>query len=144
MSVRYFALVFGIIYVLAGISGFIPGLLAPPATPGELTVESFHGRVFGIFEVNVLHSLVHILFGIWGIVAWRRFDSARAFARTFAIVFGVLTIMGLIPGLNTVFGLVPIRGHDVWLHAASAILAAYFGWAQISERRSDTVDVRRV
>ena len=78
MSVRYFALVFGIIYVLAGISGFVPGLLTPPQTPGELTVEAFHGRVFGVFEVNVLHSLVHILFGIWGIVAWRRYDSARA------------------------------------------------------------------
>ena len=52
--------------------------------------------------------------------------------------------MGLIPGLNTVFGLVPIRGHDVWLHAASAILGAYFGWASIPERRSDAADVRRI
>jgi hypothetical protein len=37
-------------------------------------------------------------------------------------------VLGLVPGLNTVFGLVPIHGHDVWLHAGTALAAAYFGW----------------
>ena len=36
--------------------------------------------------------------------------------------------MGLIPGLNTTFGLIPIFGNDVWLHALTALIAAYFGW----------------
>ena len=36
--------------------------------------------------------------------------------------------MGLIPGMNTLFGMLPIHGHDVWLHAGTAAIAAYFGW----------------
>jgi hypothetical protein len=47
-----------------------------------------------------------------------------------AVIFGVLTVMGLIPGLNTVFGLIPLFGHDIWLHALTAIAAAYFGFRE--------------
>ena len=59
--------------------------------------------------------------------------GARAWCKTMAVVFGVVTVMGLIPGLNTVFGLMPIHGHDVWLHGLFAILAAYFGWRTAAE-----------
>ena len=53
---------------------------------------------------------------------------ARNYARGLAIFYGLLAIMGLIPGLNTTFGLIPIFGHDIWLHALSALVAAYFGF----------------
>jgi hypothetical protein len=43
----------------------------------------------------------------------------------------VLTVFGLIPGLNTLFGLTPLFGHDVWLHALTAIIAAWFGWKAV-------------
>ena len=59
----------------------------------------------------------------------RTFDASRVYARSVAVIYGLLAIMGLIPGLNTVFGLVPIHGHDVWLHLLIAAPAAYFGWA---------------
>jgi hypothetical protein len=41
--------------------------------------------------------------------------------------------MGLIPNANTMFGLVPLYGHDVWLHAVLAIIAAYFGFVRPRE-----------
>ena len=68
-----------------------------------------------------------------GLGAYRSFSGARLYARATAIVYGLLTIMGLIPGLNTVFGLLPLHGHDVWLHALLAIIAAYFGFARPRE-----------
>jgi hypothetical protein len=37
-------------------------------------------------------------------------------------------VAGLVPGLNTMFGLVPLFGNDIWLHALLAGIAAYFGW----------------
>jgi hypothetical protein len=55
-------------------------------------------------------------------------QRARTYAKVIAISYGGLVILGLIPGLNTLFGLVPIFGHDVWLHAVLAIPAAYFGF----------------
>ena len=107
--IRKFALVFGIIYVIAGVMGFIPGIVQPAHDAPPLAVEAGHGRLLGLFTINVLHNLVHILIGVWGIL-------------------GLLAILGLIPATNTLFGLVPIHDHDVWLHAGSAAIAAYFGF----------------
>ena len=131
--VRYFALVYGIVFLLVGIAGFVPGFLAPPEEGRVLTVNTGFGRLFDLFPVNLLHNLVHIVFGIWGLAAYRTFSAARTYARAVAVIYGLLTIMGLIPVLSTTFGLIPIYGHDVWLHALLAIVAAYFGWSSVRE-----------
>jgi hypothetical protein len=78
--------------------------------------------------VNILHTLVHLLVGIAGIAAYRTFDSARVYAKALAVLFGVLAVFGIIPGLDEVFGLVPLWGADILLHAGTALIAAYFGW----------------
>lgn len=127
--IKTFALVFGIIYLLVGISGFIPGLnqFDHPGA-GDLVVDSFSGRLLGLFPVNILHNIVHLAVGAWGIVASRSVAASRLFGKAVAIFYGLLAILGLIPGVNTLFGLVPIYGHDIWLHALSALVAAYFGF----------------
>ncbi len=53
-----------------------------------------------------------------------------------AVIYGLLTLLGLIPATNTTFGLVPIYGNDVWLHAGLALVAAYFGF--IHNRNADS------
>lgn len=129
MAIRYFALVLGIIYLLLGVLGFLPGLVAPPpATAAPLAIDGSHGYLFGMFPINALHNLVHMATGLWGILAYRTFAAARLYARGVAIIFGVLTVMGLFPVLNTVFGLMPIHGNDVWLHGLTTVAALYFGW----------------
>jgi hypothetical protein len=130
-NVRYFALVYGIVFLLVGIAGFVPGLVAPPEEGRQLTINSGFGHLFDLFPVNVLHNLVHIVFGIWGLAAYRTFSASRTYARAVAVIYAVLTVMGLIPALATTFGLIPIYGHDVWLHGMLAIVAAYFGWAPV-------------
>jgi hypothetical protein len=129
MNSRKFALVWGILFLVVALGGFVPGMLQPPA-PGDpdLAVDSMHGRALGLFPVNILHNLVHLVFGLWGIIASRSFDQARNYAKAVAIIYAVFIVMGLIPGLNTTFGLVPLHGNDVWLHALLAIPAAYFGF----------------
>ena len=130
MALRYFALVYGVVFLLVGIAGFIPGLTVMHAVQDATAVDAMaHDRLFGLFPVNALHNLVHIAFGIWGIAVFRSLSGARIYARSVAIVYAVLAVLGLIPGLNTLFGLVPLYGHDVWLHAVLALVAAYFGWA---------------
>ena len=127
--IRKFALIFGIIFVLVGILGFVPGINDHShADMPPISVDSFYGKLLGLFPVNILHNVVHIAVGAWGIIASKAVGSARFFGRGLAIFYGLLTIMGLVPGLNTLFGLVPIFGHDVWLHALSALVAGYFGF----------------
>ena len=126
--IRTFALIFGIIYIIAGIAGFIPALTPHSPDMHPLTIDTAHGRALGLFPVNILHNIVHLGIGLWGVLGSRSISGARFFARGLAILYGLLAILGLIPGTNTMFGLVPIYGHDVWLHAGTALIAAYFGF----------------
>ncbi|HEX2276339.1 MAG TPA: DUF4383 domain-containing protein [Candidatus Tectomicrobia bacterium] len=129
MGTRYFAFIVGLIYVLVGLLGFIPGARQPPP-PGvpALALEASYGYLLGLFPINLLHNLVHLGVGIWGLTAYTTVPRARGFARGLAVFYGLLTVMGVIPGLRTLFGWVPLFGHDIWLHALTAMVAAYFGW----------------
>jgi hypothetical protein len=129
MDVRYFALAYGIVFLLVGIAGFVPPFVMPPEIlPAAGEAAAADARLFGLFPVNALHNLVHIAFGLWGLIAWRGFGPARIYARSVAVIYAVFVVMGLIPVLNTVWGLVPLYGHNIWLHAVLAAVAAWFGW----------------
>ena len=68
MSVRYFALIFGIFYLLVGIAGLIPGPLQQASgNAPALTLDVLYGYVLGLFPVNILHTLVHLAVGAWGV-----------------------------------------------------------------------------
>lgn len=127
MNTRTFALIWGIAFLLAGVSGFV---LATPPHPGHppLVIDSFYGQALGLFPVNILHNIVHLLFGVWGLLAYKSLSAAKTYAKSVAIIYFVLMIAGMIPGLNTMFGLVPLFGNDVWLHFLLGAVAAYFGW----------------
>ena len=152
MKTRTFALIAGIAYLGAGLLGLIPAALRPP--PADAPPTSFtllYGYLLGLFPVNVLHSAVHLAIGFWGIAASRDATGAKVYGRSLAILYGVLAVMGLIPGLNNVFGFIPLHGHDVWLHAGTAAIAAYFGWRtevdverrHMAERRQRMMPVAR-
>jgi hypothetical protein len=129
MNTTTFALIFGIAFTLAGFAGMFPAALTPPpAGAPATTLNVLHGYLLGLFPVNVLHSAVHLVIGVAGLAAASAESYARFYARAVAVFYGGLGIMGMLPTLNTVFGLIPIHGHDVWLHLGSAAIAAYFGW----------------
>lgn len=123
---RTAARIFGIIYLLVGILGFIPALLQPADGPHVLIGTTVN--LLGLFPVNAVHDLVHILIGFGGILAAASFAGARSYFRTIAVLYAVLAVFGIIPLTNTLFGLAPLTGLDVGLHALTAIVAAYFGW----------------
>lgn len=145
MKTTTFALIIGIAYLGAGVLGLIPAALMPPppdAPPTTFTV--LYGYLLGIFPVNVLHTAVHLAIGFWGLMVWRRLQDAKVFLRTLAILYGALAVMGLVPGLNNVFGFIPLHSHDVWLHAGTAALAAYFGWrSEVQMERRQNTDRRQ-
>ena len=125
---RSFAVGAGITYVIIGVLGFIPGLAPLPADAPLLIVDAGYGYLFGFFPVNLLHNLVHLVLGAWGIIAARSSTPARLFARSLAVILGLLVIMGVIPGLRTAGDLMPLFGHDIWLHALTALAAAAIGF----------------
>ena len=146
MTTRTFALIFGIAYLGAGLLGLMPGLLTPlPADAPPTRFDVMQGELLGLFPVNMLHTAVHLAIGAWGLMAFMGWLAPRTYARSLAVLYGVLGVMGLVPGLNTLFGLTPLYGHDVWLHLGTAAVAAYFGFAarERTERRSIAGDRRK-
>jgi len=128
MSKRRFAAILGVLFLVIGLAGFVPPLVWP-AQGGALATESPHGLLLGIFPINPAHNGAHILFGLWGFAAGRSAGGALFYARCVAILFALLTVMGMIPGLDDLLGLMPLYGNDIWLHLGIAAASAYFGWA---------------
>ncbi|HJR60667.1 MAG TPA: DUF4383 domain-containing protein [Vicinamibacterales bacterium] len=127
MNTGSMAMIFGVVFVLAGLSGFFPS--PPPMDAPPLALEHGHGLALGIFPVNTLHNIVHLIFGVLGLAAARGVVMpARSYFQLVAVAYAALALLGLIPATRTTFGLVPIWGSDVWLHAALAAGAAYFGF----------------
>jgi hypothetical protein len=133
MNIGNAALVFGVVFLLAGVSGLMAAPPPPDAPP--LTIEHGHGLALGLFPVNTPHNIVHLLFGILGIAASRgAVLSARGYFRLVTIAYVLLVVLGLIPATQTTFGLVPIWGNDVWLHALLAAGGAYFAFVAPATR----------
>jgi hypothetical protein len=130
MSPRTFATVAGVLFVLVGVAGMLGLGLAPPFPDDpELAVPAQYGRLLGVFPVNLLHNLVHLLIGVVGLAAATRLGAAIRYAQGLAVLYGLLAIMGLIPALATTLGFIPLFAHDVWLHGLTALTAAAVGFS---------------
>jgi Domain of unknown function (DUF4383) len=125
------AQVAGWAFIIIGVGGFF-------ATGASMeTHPALAPRLLGIFPVNVLHNVVHLAFGLWGILASRTFGAARAYCRVSGIFYLLLAALGaLAPNM---FGLAPIGGNDVWLHAVLGAVLAAIGFAA----RGAPADVER-
>lgn len=137
MSAPRFALIAGLIYTALGFTGFVPALV-----PGE--------RLFGLFPVNDVLSVLHVLVGFWGLFSWTGATSAVNYARSLAAIFTVLALLGLYATLGTPIALLPVQGHDTWLYALTAALGVYFGFRskalreRHAERRRNAPERRAV
>jgi hypothetical protein len=128
--VKRVALLFGILFLLVGVLGFImPG----PGGMMDMAADPPANLLLGLFPVNFLHNLVHLLFGVWGLVASRSFAGSKTFAQVAGVIYIVLAVLGLIPAMSTTFGLIPIGGNDIWLHALFGIVLAGVGFTAKEE-----------
>jgi hypothetical protein len=128
---QYFTLIIGIIFALVGVMGFIPGFVKEPTVTPDmagLSLTSGYGYLLGLFPINVLHNVVHLLVGLLGMVASVSLGSARLYSGILALFYGSLTVMGLFPPTQSTLGFIPIFGNDIWLHGFTAAIAAYFGF----------------
>uniref|UniRef100_UPI0031D0E39C DUF4383 domain-containing protein n=1 Tax=Saccharothrix mutabilis TaxID=33921 RepID=UPI0031D0E39C len=110
--VRTAALVVGVVFLVVGVLGFVPGV-----RQGDLAFAGPHtgALLFGVFAVSVLHNLVHLLFGVLGVVASRWAGAARTFLVAGGFVYLLLWVWGSVVHEG---GPLPVNPADNWLHFA--------------------------
>ena len=117
------AMVFGVVFVLMGILGFVPG-------------ATTNGHLLGIFHVNAAHNFVHIISGIIALMVGMRTEHAcRLFFRWFGFAYGLVALLGLFQGDRPLLGIIANNYADVVLHFVIAGASLVIGFA-VPEHRA--------
>ncbi len=116
--------VLGAVYVIVGILGFLGDPIVTPGSHADMPSAS--GDLMGLFPINAIHNVVHLLIG--GILLYGATEVGRAVmvARAVAITYALVGVLGLIA--PDTFGLMPIGGNDVWLHILIGLPLAIVGF----------------
>ena len=109
------ALAVGAVFLLVGILGFIPGVTGNYAALGAAGPTS-GALLLGVFQVSILHNIVHLLFGVAGIAMSRTATQARNFLVGGGVVYLILWLYGLLVPHESPANFVPVNGADNWLH----------------------------
>jgi hypothetical protein len=123
--VKRVAMIFGVVAIIIGILGFtVQGGM-------QMGDAANAPQLFGLFPINLLHNLAHLLLGVWGILAARTFSAAQAYCKLGGMIYLALAVIGLID--PTTFGLIPIGGNDIFLHTVLGVLLVWVGFATKEE-----------
>ena len=109
------SLIVGAVFLLVGILGFIPGITTNYGDMKFAGHES-EAELLGIFQVSILHNIVHLAFGVLGILASRSWDLSRNFLIGGGAIYLVLWIYGLLIDKESGANFVPLNTADNWLH----------------------------
>jgi hypothetical protein len=117
---RTAAAVVGATFLIVGVLGFIPGITTHY---GDLAFAGHHSnaKLIGVFEVSVLHNIVHLLFGVAGLALARSGMSAVTYLIVGGVVYAVLWIYGLVVDHDSSANFVPLNDADNWLHLVLAV-----------------------
>lgn len=113
--------VFGWVLLILGVLGFVPGITTD-------------GHLLGIFDVNTLHNLVHLISGLAALyLASKGEAQAQLFFKVFGVIYGLVAVLGFFGGDAMVLGLISNNAADTWLHVVIAVVALWLGFGPKKE-----------
>lgn len=121
------ALVYGIVFLIVGIGGFIPGLTSNIESL-EFAGHGSEAMLLGVFQVSILHNIVHLLYGVVGLLAARSFGGSRPYLIWGGAIYAVLWLYGLFVPHEHAANFVPLNTADNWLHFALAVTMIALGF----------------
>jgi len=114
-AVQKAALGVGFVFLLVGVLGFIPGITTNYDTMSFASHES-EAYLLGLFQVSILHNIVHLLFGVAGVALARTIGGARKYLVVGGIIYLVLFVYGLVVSQDSMANFVPVNTADDILH----------------------------
>ncbi|MBP3035711.1 DUF4383 domain-containing protein [Arthrobacter sp. zg-ZUI100] len=117
---------FGLVFIVIGVLGFVPGIT------GNYEALYFSGYtseavLLGVFQVSILHNIVHLIFGFLGLIMARTHSLARIYLIGGGIVYLLLFIYGLMVPHHSESNFVPVNTADNWLHLILAVVMVGLG-----------------
>jgi hypothetical protein len=127
--VQSLAMLVGATFLLLGILGFIPGITTHY---GDMAFagEGSRAKLLGIFQVSILHNIVHLLYGVAGLWLARTWSGARIFLIGGGAVYLALWLLGIIGG----GAWIPVNTADDWLHFALGLGMVALGFVTTRDR----------
>jgi hypothetical protein len=119
-TLRTVARLVAIVFLAVGVLGFVPGITTDYSRMGAAGTGSM-AMLLGVFQVSVLHNIVHLLFGVVGLALSRTASGARNFLIGGGIVYAVLFLYGLFVPMGSQANFVPLNSADNWLHLLLAV-----------------------
>jgi 4-hydroxybenzoate polyprenyltransferase len=109
------AMAVGAVFLLVGVLGFVPGITTHYS---DMSFGGHHStaKLLGIFQVSILHNIVHLLFGAAGIAMARQARTAYLYLVGGGVIYLVLWIYGLVIDKDSSANFVPVNAADNWLH----------------------------
>jgi hypothetical protein len=118
--VQLAAVVVGAVFLLVGIAGFIPGITTN-YDQLQFAGHQSGALLLGVFQVSILHNIVHLLFGVAGLAMARTAHGARNYLIGGGVIYAVLWLYGLLIGDSMPANFVPMNMADDWLHLVLAV-----------------------
>jgi hypothetical protein len=114
-AVQKVALAVAVVFVLVGVLGFLPGVTTHS---DELAFVGHHSRakLFALFQVSILHNLLHLVFGLVGLGMARYVGGARLFLAGGGALYLAIWLWGFAGGPESAANFVPFNDADNWLH----------------------------
>ena len=106
----------GAVFLLTAVLGFVPGITTNLYDGLEFAGYKGNAKLLGLFEVSVLHNIVHGLYGVAGLAMARTAATARTYLIGGGIIYLVLWVYGLIIDQTSSANFVPLNDADNWLH----------------------------
>lgn len=113
---RAFAVLFGIIFLIVAIGGFVINI-------------SSGDHFFSVFHVNLAINSFHAITGIFSILAvfWT-IKSIRLYFQIIGVIYAILSILGFIYGDKNIFGVLANNSANTWLHVILSVAALILGY----------------
>jgi hypothetical protein len=119
-AVQKAAALVGIVFLAVGVLGFIPGITTHYGSM-SFAGHMSEAKLLGLFQVSVLHNIVHLLFGIAGLALARTIGAAKSYLVVGGIIYAVLFVYGIAVPMSSGANFVPMNTADNILHLLLAL-----------------------
>ena len=137
-TIQKAALAVGAVFVLVGVLGFVPGITSNYAEL-QFAGHQSGAMLLGLFQVSVLHNIVHLLFGAAGLALARSAAGSKSFLLYGGIIYLVLWVYGLVVDQDSAGNFVPLNAFDNYLHLLLGVamigLAVILGKGRMNRAR---------